>query len=332
MHRRCFRGIFLIMVIANLANSFSPASAQQISETTILSDSVLETSGLIFLDGRLITHNDSGDGAKLYEIDTLTGDVLRTVFIRNAPHRDWEDICNDDEYIYIGDFGNNWGNRHDLRIYRLPIDEYLKCENDSVDVEVINFSYADQRDFKPAPILTNYDTEAVIAYNDSLYIFTKNWGDNYTCIYSCPKDPGTYKLSRIDEVNTKGLVTGASYNSEKQSIILSGYIHSFPFLVEIKSFEGNHFSDGEITRYILPKNGSTQIEGITSVYPNRYFLSSEQTKKGKSSLYSFSDQDLAKMKPRKKQLGPTALISVATGLKSSFLFRLFWKTLLFFYL
>jgi len=93
MHRRCFRGIFLIMVIANLANSFSPASAQQISETTILSDSVLETSGLIFLDGRLITHNDSGDGAKLYEIDTLTGDVLRTVFIRNAPHRDWEDIC-----------------------------------------------------------------------------------------------------------------------------------------------------------------------------------------------------------------------------------------------
>ena len=319
-------------LIALFSSFIFSASAQQIKELTSLSDSVFETSGLIFLENRLITHNDSGDVAALYEIDTITGDVLRSVFIQNASHRDWEDICNDDEYIYIGDFGNNWGNRQDLRIYRLPIADYLTSENDSLDVEVINFSYTEQKDFKPDPFFTNYDTEAVIAYNDSLYIFTKNWGDNQTYIYSCSKEPGNYELSRVDVVNTKGIVTGASYNSEKHSIILSGYIHTFPFLVEIKKFEGNQFSDGKITRYILPKNGSTQIEGITSVYPDRYFLTSEQTKKGKSSLYSFSDKDLAKMKPREKQLGPSLLISLATNVKRSTLFKILWKLVMFFYL
>lgn len=314
-----------------LLTAFALSSfGQQLRELTSLNDSVFETSGLIFLDNRLITHNDSGDSARLYEIDTLSGDILRSVFIRNAAHRDWEDVCIDEEYIYIGDFGNNWGNRQDLRIYRLLIEDYLN--KDSVDVEIINFSYKEQTSFKDNPFFTNFDTEAVISYHDSLYIFTKNWSDNYTYVYSCSKEPGTYQLSMVDEINTKGLVTGASYNSEKHSIILSGYIHSYPFLVEISDFRGKRFSDGKIASYILPISGSTQIEGITSVYPNKYFLTSEQSKKGKSSLYGFSDQELKRMKPRSKQIGKSALINLATGVKNSTIFHILWKIVMFFYL
>jgi len=40
-----------------------------------LSYNVRETSGLIYLNGKLITHNDSGGEPALYELDTITGNV-----------------------------------------------------------------------------------------------------------------------------------------------------------------------------------------------------------------------------------------------------------------
>ena len=83
--------------------------SQQITEITQLHNSIKETSGLIFLDQKLITHNDSGGEPALYEIDTVSGNITRKVFISNAGNTDWEDICNDSTYIYIGDFGNKIG-------------------------------------------------------------------------------------------------------------------------------------------------------------------------------------------------------------------------------
>ncbi|MCD4681234.1 MAG: hypothetical protein K8S00_12690, partial [Bacteroidales bacterium] len=68
---------------------------QQISSVTTLHDSIEETSGLIYLNHKLITHNDSGGEAALYEIDSISGNVVRKVFISNAKNTDWEDICYD---------------------------------------------------------------------------------------------------------------------------------------------------------------------------------------------------------------------------------------------
>ena len=84
---------------------------QNIIEKHELPAEVIETSGLLFLNGKLITHNDSGDDSNLYEIDTITGNITRTVSVSNATNIDWEDIAQDDTYIYIGDFGNNNGTR-----------------------------------------------------------------------------------------------------------------------------------------------------------------------------------------------------------------------------
>lgn len=84
-----------------------------------LPDQVKETSGLLFFKGKIITHNDSGDSANLYELDSLNGNLLRTINITNATNVDWEDIAEDNTHIYIGDFGNNNGNRTDLKIYKI---------------------------------------------------------------------------------------------------------------------------------------------------------------------------------------------------------------------
>jgi hypothetical protein len=260
---------------------------------TTLNEELNETSGLIWLEDRLISHNDSGDDHFLYEVDTLTGEISRQVVVVNAASSDWEDICADENFIYIGDFGNNSGTRTDLRIYRVSIDSYLSALNDTVYCDTILFNYSDQISFEPATYTTNFDAEALIAYNDSLYIFTKNWGNYRTNIYSLPKAPGTYSISKIDSIDTEGLVTGAVYNPESEEIILTGYTIFDPFIYYLTDFIGNNFSDGSNLRVAPSFEGSIQIEGIAAFNAHQYYVSSEKMGADASILHRLTLTDFA---------------------------------------
>lgn len=259
---------------------------QQLIFLTALQDSLRETSGLTYLDQRLITHNDSGGRPALYEIDSVSGEIIRTVVISNATNVDWEDICHDSSYLYLGDFGND-GSRTDLKIYRLLISSYLTTDNDTVTVDTIQFNYVDQTNFMPTQFTTNFDAEALISYNDSLYIFTKNWGNNWTSIYALPKTPGTYQITRVDSINAQGLVTGATYNPLAKTILLVGYTFVSPFIIEISNFTFNEFSSGTIERYLIPPppDYSFQLESITSISPDQFYLTAEEFAPLKSALY-----------------------------------------------
>jgi hypothetical protein len=172
---------------------------QNLTLQTPLSGDVSETSGLLQIHGQLVTFNDSGTSAVLYQIDSSTGAVIRTVPVNNAVNTDWEAITADANYIYLGDIGNNNGNRTDLRIYRIAVADFLN--NRSVNADVINYSYADQTDFSSQRGTTNFDAESLIAYHNHLYIFTKNWGNGQTNIYELPKVPGTYSATQVDNFN-----------------------------------------------------------------------------------------------------------------------------------
>ena len=278
-----FRFILLVAALIPLLGF-----GQQLTLVTTLQDSIQETSGLINLEGTLITHNDSGGQPALYELDSVSGNISRSVTIENATNTDWEDICHDSSYIYIGDFGNNNGSRTDLKIYRLLISDYLLTPNDTVTVDTINFSYSDQTDFTPSLLSTNFDAESIFAYNDSLYIFTKNWVNNWTNIYALPKTPGTYQIDRVDSIDAQGLITGGTYNNTANTILLSGYTFTDPFIVEISGFTSNDFSSGTINRYLIPPpaGASIQIESITYFEANQYYLTAELNANGPPTLYS----------------------------------------------
>ena len=267
---------------------------QKINVLTALQDPIKETSGLIYLNQKLITHNDSGGKPALYELDSISGNIIRTVVIRNATNIDWEDICFDSTFLYIGDFGNNEGSRKDLKIYRVPISSYLTTANDTVTADTIRFYYSDQKDFTPNPFSTNFDAEAIISCNDSLYIFSKNWGDNLTNIYAVPKTPGTYQISKVDSINAQGLVTGATYNPVSNNLLLIGYTFVSPFIIEIGDFSFNEFSSGTIVRYLIPPppDFSFQMEGITSLNRNQYYLTAEKFGTSKSALYRLDTDNL----------------------------------------
>ncbi|HZH86240.1 MAG TPA: T9SS type A sorting domain-containing protein [Brumimicrobium sp.] len=260
---------------------------QQLELLTDLNSSMNESSGLIYLEGRLITHNDSGGEPKLYELDSHTGNIVREVEVLNAVNKDWEDICYDDDYIYIGDFGNNTGSRTDLKIYRIPRQDYLDNNNSTVSAEVISFNYSDQIDFTIANLNTEYDAESIISLGDSLYIFTKNWVSNRTFVYPIPKTPDHYELIKIDSLDIGGLATGADICPETGRIILTAYTLFQPYIVILSDYSENLFSQGTVETINLqaPSGYSYQIEAVAVISENLFYITSEKNSTGNSGLY-----------------------------------------------
>lgn len=273
-------------------------SQYQYQLLTTLPDSVNESSGLIRIGNKTITHNDSGDGAYLYEINPTDDEVLRTVYITNISHTDWEDITHDDDYIYIGDFGNNNGNRTNLMIYKINISDYLNSSNDSITAETITFNYTNQSDFSAALYQTNFDAETIIQAGDSLYIFTKNWGNGWTDIYPISKQAGNYSIEKSDSINVNGLITGGHFSESKNELYLCGYTFSQPFLVTVSDIPSTHFSAGTYKKQLLysPSSHSIQTEAIYELN-DTIFVTAEAYSGQSSGLYFISHSDLLSINP-----------------------------------
>ncbi len=142
------------------------------AQTYSLSSELNEISGLeVVNDSLLIAHNDSGNSPHLYFIKP-NGEIVKKVLISNAKNVDWEDIALDNEYLYIGDIGNNSNKRKDLTIYRIKIDDLFV--SDFANADFMRIAYADQKKFPPDENDRNFDSECLIAANGFLWIFTKN--------------------------------------------------------------------------------------------------------------------------------------------------------------
>jgi hypothetical protein len=243
-----------------------------------LPNTIKETSGLIKLDNRLWTLNDSGGKAALYQIDERNGRILKTLTITNARNKDWEDIAYDDTYVYIGDVGNNRGNRKDLKIYKIPR-AALRSQK-SVRAEVIHFKYNDQKNFKSRPNKHNYDCEAMIAHNGKLYLFSKNWGNKKTRLYELSSHAGKHTAKHLSTFNIQGMVTGASINKELNILLLTTY--SSLLNVNVWAFTNHNnrnFFNGDAKQLNFENPIQGQIEGITFTSNYKAYLSSEAFKK-----------------------------------------------------
>ncbi len=277
---------------------------------------IRETSGLIWFNDLFWTHNDSGGKPEIYGLDFRNGKVKATVRIVNATNVDWEEIAQDEEYIYIGDFGNNRGVRKDLCIYKIPKSSVPTQGSADVLAEKISFQWEKQTEF---PIIadrtTNFDCEAMFALHDRLILFTKNWSNQRSDIYSLPKTPGHYTAVFLLEWDAHGLITGADYEETSHTLALCGYKNFTPFVYLIQNFNTVDVAGWNALRLELDEKGGSQTEGIcfgpldhiyisteeTSIYPPRIFKIDYQPLLDKLPLkgeevfeyhYSFVDEQL----------------------------------------
>ncbi len=237
-----------------------------------LPEEVRESSGLLLSGNTLLTHNDSGNEPLLYELDTASLQIRRRVTITGVANTDWEDLAEDENYLYIADIGNNLGQRQDLKVLRVSKAAFETA--DEVPAEVIAYRYEDQTDFADTGN-SDWDAEALVAWGDSLLIFTKQWKSGATVAYSLPKTPGEYLAHRLAEYPVRGLVTAASPDPVTGGLVLLGYstqLQPFSLFVPV---QGATFSFPASTKKELLDIGFGQTEGLTPAPGNRFFVSSE---------------------------------------------------------
>ncbi len=247
-----------------------------------------ETSGLCSTDGAMWSFGDSGNPNVLYKIDTATGAILQKVTVANYANIDWEDITADDNYIYLGDVGNNLGFRRDLKVLRIKkADLKSGAAQLTVNAEAINYSYADQTDFS-FNNKTNFNCEALIAVGDSLYLFTKDGSDLLTRCYSLAKQPGTYTISPIATFNTEGKITAAAYNTSTKELALLGYEAGITnsFIWFFDEYKNNLFFTGKSKKLVIgTATQDWQTEALEYVSPSRLMMSCEKSNAHVQSLY-----------------------------------------------
>lgn len=238
-----------------------------------LPETVAETSGLLAYNGKLITHNDSGNAAELYELDPATLQITRTITVANVMNTDWEDITQDAQFIYIGDIGNNNGDRRDLKILKIAKSDFDSSE--TVTAAEITFSYEDQTDFETVTD-SDFDAEALFAMGNSLIVLTKQWQQQGTVAYRMPKTPGTFSAARLDSYQVDGLVTGATYDEGNSQLFLVGYSQLLaPFFVNISGANTNAVFGGVQTKLNLAI-GVAQVEAITYTFDGQFYITSEE--------------------------------------------------------
>lgn len=240
-----------------------------------------ETSGLAYYNDTVLSINDSGNEPVLHAMHRLDGQHLQSWPIANALNLDWEALALSPTSVFIGDVGNNMGNRSTLAIYRIDRSALLPTTS-ALAAQKLNFKYADQPVGNLPVNAHNYDCEAMFYWQDSLHLLSKNWQNLWTRHYVLPTNwQDTLVVSARDSFYVNGLVTDAALDAQTNQIYFLGYkkeqsgLYSsfmYRFLNTNNLFFGSDYQRIEL--------GSTlnlaQTEGLCITGTNQGLLSGEQ--------------------------------------------------------
>lgn len=234
-----------------------------------------EISGLEKLnDTTLLAINDGGNDPDLFVLN-LKGEITRKIRVSNASNVDWEALAIDENYLYIGDIGNNMNQREDLCIYRINRSEIMNSSE--LTAEKMSIRYLEQKSFPPIDQERYFDAEAMTFFEGQLWIFTKNSTkpfDGISYIYtfqfesnrnSVLQKTAPLKLNKTSYL--KDAITSAC--TQNNAIILTTY--------------------NRMIKLDFPKQGLTksnlyfyphiqQVEACVSMNSHTYFLSNEKNK------------------------------------------------------
>jgi hypothetical protein len=258
--------IAFFLYISTFSDGKGTTSAEQdsgqgycLTRFMLLPPELSENSGITGFDTLVWTINDSGGNPCIFGLDTTTGEIVKRIWLDGTENKDWEEITQDEAWVYIGDFGNNDGSRNDLRILKIRKSD---LKDTVVTPLVMDFRFADQYDFTPALYQTPFDCEAMISAGDTLYLFTKNWTGGASRIYKLPSSPGDHVAILCDSLMTEGLVTAASYSASGHRLFLLGYKDYIPFLCMLDGFTPGRSYNGTLQTVYFTDYFGLQTEGI----------------------------------------------------------------------
>ncbi|GAB2970640.1 hypothetical protein [Nocardioides montaniterrae] len=209
-----------------------------------------EASGIVAVDGLLVTMNDSGDTARAFAVDPAT---CQTVGVTH-----WDASPTDDEglapgahgTVWVGDIGDNFHSRTTVTVTEVPVGRGDR----TVAGSAYTLVYPD------GP----HDAETLLRdpVDGRLYVVSKDWIGR---LYAAPKrlGPGENRLT-LAHSGLLGLATDGAFFPDGKHLVLRNYgqaaIYTWPALDRVATFD-------------LPKQ--QQGEGIGVGTDGRIYLSSE---------------------------------------------------------
>lgn len=282
------KNIYLLVGLILFGCSNKEIDSAEIDSAEIVNKIVLpkiinETSGLEFYNNNFITHNDSGGEPSLYVFNEM-GEVIETIGLNKNPdfeieNNDWEDITNDNEYLFVADTGNNFGNRDNLNIIRVS-----KGTDFMVD-GIIEISYSDQESFFPRP-KHKYDAEAIIVIEDKIALFSKDRENLNTDLYLVDKNQnGSQILTSEVSYNVNTLITGGDYDEDRNLLALVSYnSNGNQYLLLFKNFKLNNLENNTFKKFKIPLE-QAQIEAVKIIDEKTFWVTSEDEGVGSPFMY-----------------------------------------------
>jgi hypothetical protein len=232
------RPVFATLLLSLTSLSISCASSAKSeaflpgrSVGKIESESLREISGLAASrrsPGVLYVHGDSGDGPRVYALDEKSH-LLGVCNIRGASNRDWEDIAAgpgpdpNQQYLYIGDIGDNAGKYREIVVYRVPEPQVEAIrpfgQMTLGPAEAIRLTYPDgPRDA---------ETLLVDPLTRDLYIISKR--DLTPKVYRAAYPQATKQSAQLEQVALLPLgsfPTGGDVSPNGRQVIIRGMFHA----------------------------------------------------------------------------------------------------------
>ncbi len=218
-------------------------------------------------------HNDSGDKARIYLIDS-SGKLHGRFTVTGARNRDWEDMAsyidvNKKPMLYLADSGNNSRKRDDLTIYRIkeptlsPNGPKGVKDGATENAEAFPFRYPDGR----------HDAEALFVdpKNGRPYLITKSMSSTGG-VYRFPlplRPKEKVTLEKVtgeasDQISKLLMVTGAAVSPDGNRVVIRTYFGAYElartsgkgnfetiFKSELKSIKLPLLRQGEAISYTL---------------------------------------------------------------------------------
>lgn len=199
-----------------------------------LSDTLREISGLTELNQSIFAINDSGNSADIFQIKKESP-YIQKVLKTNLVNHDWETITNDGTDLYVGDIGNNLGNRKDLKIYKIPlINDSLQLNS----IQEIPFYYPEQRDFTPRNLRNNFDAESLTFVGKELNLFTKEWQSRKITRYKINQNlTENQAAEKLEDYQLGYVATDANFYKEKLYVV--GYTKATKVFLSIFERDNN---------------------------------------------------------------------------------------------
>ena len=225
------------LTAANGSQSITTAPTWHTGITTgnVTSSSLTEISGIAASRQNsdvLWVHNDSGDSARIFAMNSQ-GDELGVYNLSGAAAVDWEDIAigpgplEGQDYLYVGDFGDNARTRSSITVYRLAEPVVDSTSNagtmDLGGVESLHMQYPD----------TVYDCETLMVdpVDGDLYLVTKDRaGENMAHVFRTPVDQAAGSMVTLEFVESLAMssqVTGGDISADGEDILIRQYHQAY---------------------------------------------------------------------------------------------------------